>query len=66
MVRSHTRPFEHKWMNIAAAVIVPAGLFFYFRMWRFRLRLMKDLKKTVSTNNAVVKRLDEMEAGGEI
>lgn len=66
MVRSHTRPFEHKWMNITAAVIVPAGLFFYFRMWRFRLRLMKDLKKTVSTNNAVVKRLDEMEAGGEI
>lgn len=66
MVRSHTRPFEHKWMNIAAAIIVPAGLFFYFRMWRFRLRLMKDLKKTVSTNNAVVKRLDEMEAGGEI
>ena len=66
MVRSHTRPFEHKWMNITAAVIVPAGLFFYFRMWRFRLRLMKDLKKTVSTNNAVLERLNELESKGEI
>ena len=31
-VKAHTRPFERKWMNITAAVILPAGIFFYFRI----------------------------------
>lgn len=60
MVKAHTRPFERKWMNITAAIIVPAGLFFYFRMWRFRLRLMRDLKQIVATNGIMVKRLAEL------
>lgn len=43
VTKAHTRPFEKRWMNIVAAVIIPAGLFFYFRMWRFRLRLYLSL-----------------------
>lgn len=51
-VKAHTRPFERKWLNIMAAVILPLGLFFYFRMWRYRLRLLRDLRtiKSNSTN----------------
>ena len=60
MVKSHTRPFERKWLNITAAIIVPAGLFFFFRMWRFRLRLMRDLKKISETNKLISDRLAEM------
>ena len=60
MVKSHTRPFERKWLNITAAIIVPAGLFFFFRMWRFRLRLMRDLKKISETNKLMTDRLTEM------
>ena len=60
MVKAHTRPFERKWMNIVAAVIVPVGLFFYFRMWRFRLRLMRDLVQIEDVSGKLANRLDEI------
>lgn len=52
-VKAHTRPFEHKWLNIISAIVIPLGLFFYLRMWRFRIRLLRDLKQIVQTNDAV-------------
>lgn len=58
--KAHTRPFERRWKNIVAAVIVPAGLFFYFRMWRFRWRLLKDLRVIRQTNANMVSRIDNM------
>ncbi len=50
--KAHTRPFERKWLNITAALLVPIGLGLYLRMWRFRIRLSNDLKqiKLASTN----------------
>ncbi|MBQ3741328.1 MAG: LptF/LptG family permease [Prevotella sp.] len=59
-VKAHTRPFERKWMNITAAVILPAGIFFYFRMWRFRLRLHRDLTTIRNTNNEIVGRISQL------
>lgn len=59
-VKAHTRPFERKWLNIVSAVIFPVGLFFYFRMWRFRLRLLRDLKVIRQTNDVIVARIREM------
>ena len=61
-VKAHTRPFEHKWMNIASAVIVPLGVFFYCRMWRFRLRLARDLATIRQTNDSIIKRIGETTA----
>jgi len=56
-VKAHTRPFEYKWLNIASAIIVPVGTFFYFRMWRFRLRLYRDLKTIRQTNSVIINRI---------
>lgn len=56
-VKAHTRPFESKWKNIAAAIIIPAGIFFYCRMWRFRIRLDRDLRVIYKTNNDVITRI---------
>lgn len=64
-VKSHTRPFEHKWLNIAAAVVVPVGLFLYFRMWRFRLRLLRDLRIVKQTNDGLISRINDMNADGK-
>ena len=64
-VKAHTRPFERKWLNVAAAVVVPVGVFLYFRMWRFRLRLLRDLKVVKATNDAILRRIDEMQAAGK-
>ena len=52
--KAHTRPFELRWANILSAIIVPIGLFLYFRMWRFRLRLNRDLKTVTQANMAII------------
>ncbi len=58
--KAHTRPFERRWLNIAAAVIVPLGVVLYIRMWRFRLRLYKDLKIVKTANSDIITRTKEM------
>ena len=56
--RAHTRPFERKWLNIAAAVVVPLGFVLYMRMWRYRLRLQRDLKVVQAENKIIMGRID--------
>ena len=58
-VKAHTRPFERKWLNIVAAILVPMGITLYLRMWRFRLRLFHDLKVVKQTNTNIVNRIKE-------
>ncbi len=58
-VKAHTRPFERKWLNIVAAILVPVGITLYLRMWRFRLRLFHDLKVVKQTNTNIVNRIKE-------
>ena len=57
--KAHTRPFERKWLNIIAAVIIPIGVILYLRMWRFRLRLNRDLKIVAQTNTEIINRTKE-------
>lgn len=59
-VKAHTRPFERKWLNIVSAVIIPLGLFFYLRMWRFRIRLLRDLKQIMQTNEKVMEQITKI------
>jgi lipopolysaccharide export system permease protein len=59
MVHAHTRPFSRKWMNIITGLVLPVGLFFYLRMWRFRLRLYKDLHDIRQTNERLIPRIME-------
>ena len=58
--KAHTRPFEHRWMNITAAIIVPVGIFLYLRMWMFRLRLYRDLRTIKQTDTNIVNRIHQM------
>ena len=53
-VKAHTRPFNRQWLNTVAAILVPVGLVLYVRMWRFRLRLLKDLRVVVYNNNQII------------
>ena len=43
---------------LAAAVVLPLGVFFYFRMVRFRLRLYKDLRTICENNERVTQQID--------
>lgn len=59
-VKAHTRPFNRQWLNTAAAILVPVGLVLYIRMWRFRLRLLKDLRVVVQNNNQIVAQIERL------
>ena len=59
---AHTRPFSAKWMNVVTGLIFPVGIFFYFRIWRFRLRLYKDMKVIRQTSDNIIKRIEERKA----
>ena len=58
--KAHTRPFERKWLNIVAACIVPVGIVLYLRMWRFRLRLYRDLRVIRQSNANIINQIKEM------
>lgn len=54
-VRAHVRPFQNNWLNLLCGVLFPIGLFFYFRIWAFRLRLNKDMERIIKTNEDVLR-----------
>ena len=53
-VHAHVRPFHNYWLNLACGVVFPVGLFFYFRIWAFRIRLSKDMERVIKTNEDVI------------
>ena len=57
---AHTRPFRKKWMNVVTGLLLPVGIFFYFRMMSFRLRLYKDLRTIRHTSEKVIPRAKEL------
>lgn len=59
-VHAHVRPFQRYWLNIACGLFLPVGLFFYFRIWAFRLRLNKDVERIIATNQAIIQLINEM------
>ncbi|MBR1732878.1 MAG: LptF/LptG family permease [Alloprevotella sp.] len=52
-VRAHTAPFENRRLNVACGILFPVGAVLWMRIWRFRLRLFRDMKQ-------IVKGLDEL------
>ena len=50
-VYAHTHPFARKRYNILVGVCLPVGFLMWLRIWRFRLRLMKDIKQIVKRMN---------------
>jgi len=59
-VRAHTRPFRRKWLNVVTGLFLPTGIFFYFRMIRFRFRLYKDLNNIIRINKELMPRITEL------
>ncbi|MCI1649008.1 MAG: LptF/LptG family permease [Bacteroides sp.] len=49
-VHAHIRPFRNYWLNLCCGLLVPVGLFFYFRIWAFRIRLNNDMGRIIKTN----------------
>ncbi|KAA6346133.1 hypothetical protein EZS27_006355 [termite gut metagenome] len=52
-VNAHTRPFKNRQLNVITGIILPIGLFFYIRIWLFRVRLYKDLEWIIKINEDI-------------
>ena len=62
---AHTRPFRRRWLNAVTGIFLPTGVFFYFRMIRFRLRLYKDLHDIRHTTDRILPRIDQLAGTGQ-
>ncbi|MBO4985436.1 MAG: LptF/LptG family permease [Bacteroides sp.] len=51
---AHVRPFKKYWLNLLCGALVPLGLFFYFRIWAFRIRLSKDVERIIKNNDDII------------
>ncbi|WP_297328905.1 LptF/LptG family permease [uncultured Bacteroides sp.] len=54
-VHAHVRPFHNYWLSLLCGLVVPIGMFFYFRIWAFRIRLNKDMERIIRNNGEIVK-----------
>ena len=58
---AHTRPFRNAKHNKWAGIILPVGLFFWLRIWRFQLRLSIDLDNLQEVGEVIIKKIEEIE-----
>ena len=56
---AHTRPFRNAKLNIATGILFPVGLFFFLRIWRFRLRLWHDMTQIQKLGNMIIERIEK-------
>lgn len=57
---AHTRPFHNYKWNMVLGVIFPLGVFFYFRIWNYRIRLYKDIKQIQKNFDFINERIDKI------
>ena len=55
---AHTSPFHQARYNKLAGIFFPLGIVLWFRIWRFRLRLLRDLRITVRTCDRLMQVMD--------
>ncbi len=54
---AHTRPFRNAKRNKWAGIVLPVGIFFWLRIWRFQLRLSRDLDKLQEVGQVLMKKI---------
>lgn len=57
-IHAHVRPFHNYWLNLLCGAVFPVGLFFYFRIWAFRIRLDKDMERIITINKDVIRMIE--------
>lgn len=65
-VHAHTSPFEGNRANKIAGVFFPLGFVLWCRIWRFRFRLLRDMKQITETCERLSPLLRHVNADGMI
>ncbi len=50
---AHKSLFDNRWLNLLVGIVIPAGLLVYLHIWRYRIRLDKDLKTIIKTSRDI-------------
>ena len=58
---AHTRPFRSPRLNVATGLFLPLGLFFWLRIWRYRLRLWNDMNTIGKINTLIIERINKQQ-----
>lgn len=58
---AHTRPFHSARLNICAGLFFPLGLFFWLRIWRYRMRLWNDMNSIQKINTLIIDRINKQQ-----
>lgn len=56
-VKAHKSVSDNRWLNLLIGIIVPAGLLIWLNIWRYRVRLDKDLKTIVKNSRDIQERI---------
>lgn len=57
---AHTSPFARRWANAIAGLMLPVGIVLYFRIWRFRLRLFRDMKQISRSAEVIIEQIKRL------
>ena len=50
---AHKSLFDNRWLNLLVGIVIPVGLLVYLHIWRYRIRLDKDLKTIIKTSRDI-------------
>ena len=53
-VKAHKSLFDNRWLNLLFGIVIPAGLLLYLNIWRYRIRLDKDLRTIIKNNQSII------------
>lgn len=58
---AHTRPFRSARKNMVTGLLLPLGLFFWLRIWRYRLRLWHDMGQVQRISQYIIERINKQQ-----
>ena len=58
-VKAHKSLFDNRWLNMLCGLAVPVGLLLWLNIWRYRVRLDKDLKTIIKTSRDIQERMKQ-------
>ena len=56
-IKAHKSLFENRWLNMILGLIIPFGILLWLNIWRYRIRLDRDLKTILKNNEDIKERI---------
>ena len=56
-IKAHKSLFDNRWLNLLIGLVIPAGIIVWLNIWRFRVRLDKDLTVIIKNSRNIQERI---------